>query len=101
MTFPMMTINSSLGFIEVSGQQDLNSNMEYYIRVPLKLVTGVAKQKLFGTVKDEEIDANKDDEIIYKNNSEKIRYVNLKITGNSENYKISLAKEKNGKGSKG
>jgi hypothetical protein len=101
MSFPMMTINSSLGFIEVSGKQDLNSNMEYYIRVPLKLVTGVAKQKLFGTMKDEEIDANKDDEIIYKNNSEKIRYVNLKITGNSDNYKISLAKEKNGKGNKG
>lgn len=101
MSIPKMTINSSLGFIEVSGKQDVNWNMEYYIRVPMKLVTNVAKQKLFGTLKDEEIDANKDDEIIYQDNSKKIRYVNLKISGNSDNYKISLAKERNRKGNNG
>jgi len=94
MSFPMMTINSSLGFIEVSGKQDMNFNMEYYIKVPMKLVTGVAKQKLFGSNKEEEIDPEKEDEIIYKDESKKIRYVNLKLSGNSENFNISLAKEK-------
>jgi len=94
LSFPTMTINSSLGFIEVSGKQDMNSNMEYYIRVPMKLVTSVAKQKLFGSNPDEEIDSGKEDEIIYKDDSKKVRYVNLKISGNTENYKISLAKDK-------
>jgi hypothetical protein len=93
MSFPKMTINSTLGFLEVSGKQDMNFNMEYYIKVPMKLVTGVAKQKLFGSNKEQEIDPEKEDEIIYKDESKKIRYVNLKLTGNSENFKISLAKE--------
>ena len=59
----------------------------------MKLVTGVAKQKLFNSNKEQEIDPEKEDEIIYKDESKKIRYVNLKLTGNSENFKISLAKE--------
>jgi len=94
MVLPAMTINSSLGFIEVSGKQDMNFNMEYYIKVPMKLVTGVAKQKLFGTTKDEEIDETQVDEIIYKDKSKKTRYVNIKVSGNAENYKITLAKDK-------
>jgi hypothetical protein len=94
LSFPMMTINSSLGFIEVSGKQDMNLNMEYYFKIPMKLVTGVAKQKLFGSASKEDIDPEQDDQIVYKDNTKKIRYVNLKLSGNSENYKISLAKEK-------
>lgn len=94
MSFPMMTINSSLGFIEVAGKQDMNANMEYYIKVPMKLVTGVAKQKLFGSTNEEEINPEREDEIIYKDNSKKIRYVNLKLSGNTEKYNISLGKEK-------
>ena len=94
LSFPMMTINSSLGFIEVSGKQDMNFNMEYYIKIPMKLVTGITKQKLFTTNKEYEIDEHQEDEIIYKNSSKKIKYVNLKISGNSENYKVSLARSK-------
>ena len=98
MSFPMMTINSSLGFIEVSGKQDMEANMEYYIKVPLKLVTGVAKQKLFGKTNDAAVEETQEDEIIYKDESKKIRYVNIKLSGNSENYNISLIKDKNVKG---
>ncbi len=94
MSFPLMTINSSLGFIEVSGKQDMNFNMEYFIKVPMKLVTGVARQKLFGGGKEAEIDPEQEDEIQYKDPSKKIRYVNLKLSGNSENYKINLVKDK-------
>ncbi len=95
MSFPVMTINSSLGFIEVSGKQDMNFNMEYYIKVPMKLVTNVARQKLFGSAKEGETDEHQEDEIIYKDNSKKVKYVHLKLSGNSEDYKISLAKDKN------
>jgi len=94
MSFPLMTINSSLGFIEVSGKQDMNFNMEYFIKVPMKLVTGVARQKLFGGGKNEEIDPEQEDEIQYKDATKKIRYVNLKLSGNSENFKIGLVKDK-------
>lgn len=95
LSFPLMTINSSLGFIEVSGKQDMKLNMEYYIKVPMKLVTDVAKQKLFGRRKeDEPIDVEREDAIQYKDTNKKIRYVNLKLSGNSENYKISLVKNK-------
>lgn len=95
MSFPNMTINSSLGFIEVSGKQDMKSNMEYYFKIPMKLVTGVAKQKLFGSGKQEDIDPEREDEIQYKDPNKKTRYVNLKLTGNADGYKVSLAKNKN------
>lgn len=59
-----MTINSSLGFIEVSGEQllDAKMNMEYYVKVPLKLVTNVVYQKLFKRRK-EEVNPDQEDEI--------------------------------------
>lgn len=94
MTIPNMTINSSLGFIEISGKQDMNMNMEYYVRVPLKLVTQVGMQKLFGK-KDSTSPPEGDDEIQYKDESKRTRYVNLKLSGTPENYKISLGKDKN------
>lgn len=92
MSFPLMTINSSLGFMEVSGKQDMNMNMEYVIRIPMKMVTDVAKSKLFGGKKDEEIDPEQEDEIQYKDESKRTRFVNLKLTGKEGNYKISLTK---------
>ena len=89
---PKMTINSSLGFIEVSGEQTMNLEMEYYVRVPLKLVTRVGMQKLFG--KKEEIDPDQIDAIQYRDESKNIWFINLKITGTPDNYKITLSKEK-------
>jgi hypothetical protein len=94
MTIPKMTVNSSLGFIEISGKQDTNYNMEYYVRIPMKLVTDAGKSKLFGK-KTEQVDPEKEDEIIYQDDSKKTKYINLKITGDAENYKISLGKDKN------
>ncbi|HRF39771.1 MAG TPA: hypothetical protein PK198_13355 [Saprospiraceae bacterium] len=43
-----MLINSSLGFMEVSGRQNLDMSMANFVRVPLRLVTQVAWRKLFG-----------------------------------------------------
>lgn len=93
LTVPAMTINTTLGFIEVSGKQDKNLNMEYYVRVPFKMVTSVAATKLFGRKK-EEIDPEQEDEIIYRDPNKKMSFVNLKITGTPENYKISMGKNK-------
>ncbi len=90
LSVPSMTINSTLGFIELSGKQDLNMNMEYYLRIPWKLVTQVGMQKLFGKAEEQK----KEDEIQYMDDSKRIRFVNLKITGTPEKYQISLGKDK-------
>jgi hypothetical protein len=91
LSIPKMTINSSLGFIEISGKQDMNMNMEYYLRIPMKLVTQVGMAKLFGKKEDT---SNQEDEIQYRDESKRIRFVNLKLTGTPDNYKISLGKDK-------
>lgn len=91
LTIPRMTINSSLGFIELSGRQDLNMNMEYYLSIPLKLVTQVGMTKLFGRKQDT---TDKEDEIQYRDESKKVRFINLRLTGTPDNYKISLGKNK-------
>ncbi|MDX2362550.1 MAG: AsmA-like C-terminal region-containing protein [Crocinitomicaceae bacterium] len=91
MTIPKMIINSSLGHLEISGKQDLLGNMEYYIRVPIKMVTRTAFTKLFGRKKREE-DDNEDDEIIY--GTSRTRYVNIKMISTSDGYKFSLGKER-------
>ena len=97
---PNMVVNSSLGFIELSGKQDMNLNMEYYLRIPLKMVTKVAFQKLFGK-KPKEVDPNQEDEIIYKDPNKNVNYMNLKISGTPDDFKISMGKNKELKKGKG
>jgi uncharacterized protein involved in outer membrane biogenesis len=90
---PDMNINSSLGFMEISGRQSLNMQMEYYIRVPLKMVTQVGFRKLFGK-KQEEINPDQVDAIEYRDKDRRVRFMNLKITGTPDNYKVGLGKAK-------
>lgn len=94
LNIPNMNINSSLGFIEISGKQNLNADMEYYLKIPWQLVTEVGSKLLFGGKKREEIDPDREDAIVYRNQDKKVRFVNIKITGNPENLKVSLGKEK-------
>lgn len=89
---PNMIINSSLGFMQLSGQQDFDMNMDYYVRVPWRMVTQAASSKLFGRKK-EEVDPDQVDEIQRKDLSERTRYVNVRIKGNTEDYKITLEKD--------
>jgi hypothetical protein len=87
-----MVINSSLGFMQLSGQQDFDMNMDYYVRVPWRMVTQAASSKLFGRKK-EEVDPEQVDEIQRKDVTERTRYVNVRIKGNTEDYKITLEKD--------
>jgi hypothetical protein len=93
-SFPRMTINSSLGFIDISGRQSLDMSMEYFVSIPLKLVTQVGWRALFGNKKSEEVDPDQVDDIVVKNDDKKIRFLNLKVSGTVDDYKISLGKEK-------
>ncbi|MGQ0828506.1 MAG: AsmA-like C-terminal region-containing protein [Bacteroidota bacterium] len=96
LNIPKMRINSSLGFMEISGKQDMDFNMEYYLKIPWKMVTQAGSAKLFGK-KAEEVDPEQTDAIQYADPEKKIRYVNIKIAGNPDNYKVSLGKDKSDK----
>ncbi len=90
---PAMDINSSLGYIRVSGKQSVDLSMEYYVRVPLKMVTKVGFSALFNG-KPEEVDVNQVDEIEYLDKDRKIAFMNLKITGTpGGTYDVGLGKQ--------
>jgi len=91
LSIPKMTINSSLGFMEIKGQQNLDNEMkmDYLIGVPWKMIGKVGGQKLFGKRKKEP--EENEDEIQYRTKNSKFVYV--KITGDIENYKIGLGKK--------
>ena len=93
---PLMRINSSLGFMEISGQQDLDMNMDYIIRVPWRLVTSAGSQRLFGSRK--KADLEQDDEIISEDPKRKTRFVNVRMVGNLDDFKISLVGKKKATG---
>lgn len=93
---PLMRINSSLGFMEISGQQDLDMNMDYIIRVPWRLVTSAGSQRLFGSRK--KADVEQDDDIISEDPRRKTRFVNVRMVGNLDDFKISLVGKKKATG---
>jgi len=92
-TIPNMTIESTLGHMELSGSQDLDNNIEYYVRIPWKLVKQAAKYKLFSSKKDK---GNKveEDEIIEVDPNKKVRYLNIKLHGNIDDFDVSMRKAK-------
>lgn len=92
---PKMNINSSLGFIELSGKQSLDMNMDYFIRVPLAMVTQVGFRALFGGKNKNEIDPDQEDGIVYRDQDKRIRFVNINMKGTPDDYKISLRKDRN------
>ena len=89
---PNMNINTSLGYFEVSGKQNTDLSMEYHLRIPWKVVTRAVSQKLFGR-KQEETSDNVD-EIEYRDEAKRTRFLNLKISGTPEDYKVTLSKKK-------
>ncbi len=93
LSIPTMNINSSLGFLEISGNQGMDKHMEYYLRIPLKLVTQVGFRKLFGK-KPEEVDPDQVDAIQYRDMNKTVHFINLKITGTPDDYKMGLGKSK-------
>jgi hypothetical protein len=94
---PSMNINSSLGYLQVSGKQSLDLSMEYYVRVPMKMVTKVGFSSLFNHRKPEEVDLNQVDEIDYVDKDKKIAFMNLKVSGTPDNFKVGLGKDKSKK----
>lgn len=90
MTIPEMHINSTLGHIIVWGEQDMAGNMEYFLKIPLKMITSAAGSKLFKKKSDGSPD--QEDEIEY--GSDKMAYVTMRVNGDANGYSFSLSKKK-------
>ena len=95
LNIPVMTINSSLGFIELWGTQSLDDNMEMdlFVKVPLKLVSRAIFQRLFKR-KREDIDPDQEDAIEYKDENKKIASVNVNLLVDNNGYQVKLRKDK-------
>ena len=93
-TIPAMTIESTLGHMELSGTHDNDQNIDYYVRIPLKTVRKAAWGKLFGKKKDTTVTKEEEDEIVEVDPNKKIKYLNLKIKGSIDDYKVTLGKKK-------
>ena len=91
---PQMTIESTLGHMELSGSHDSDQNIDYYLRIPWKTVRKAAWQKLFGGKKDTVVDQEQVDSIVEADPKGKTKFLNLKIQGTIDDYKISLSKKR-------
>jgi hypothetical protein len=94
LSFPNMNINTSLGFLELSGKQGIDKSMEYFIRIPMRMVTQVGFRTLFGRNQNE-VEEDQLDEIVKRDENKKVRFLNVKVSGTAEDYKISLGRGEN------
>jgi hypothetical protein len=90
MSIPLMTINSTLGFMELTGEQRLDEKMtmNYIIGVPWKMIGEVAGQKLFKRAKSANVDS---DAIQYREKNS--RFVYIKLSGDIDHYSFDLTKK--------
>ncbi len=93
LNIPAMTINSSLGFIELQGSQSLDLKMDYLIRIPWKLVTQAGVRALFGGRNKEEVDPEQVDAIQYRNKDKRVRFLNVRVKGTPQQFDFSLGKK--------
>lgn len=93
-SIPAMTIESTIGHMELSGTHDSDQNIDYYLRIPWKTVRKAAWQKLFGSKKDSVVDQQKVDEIVEVDPSRNTKFLNVKIQGTIDDYKVSLGKKR-------
>ncbi len=93
MTIPKMNIETTIGHMEFSGTQSMNDEVEYYVRIPWKMIREGARYKLFGDKKTKDGETG-DDDIIEVDPNKKVRYLNLKIYGTIDDYKIRTGKDK-------
>jgi len=90
-SIPNMTIESTLGHMEISGTQNMNDEIDYYVRIPWRVLLKATRNKIFGSKKK---DPDTEDEIIQKDEDKRTRYVNLNITGTLDDYKIKMGRDK-------
>lgn len=88
---PKMEINSSLGFISLFGQYELDKELNMYARVPFKLVSKAVFQGLFKK-QQKMVDENQEDAIVYKDHNKLRSYIYVNLNGSLGNYKLKLTR---------
>jgi hypothetical protein len=98
---PEMKITSTLGYMHLSGRQDMDLNMDYTMRIPLGLVKqaswNMIKSKLRGTGRSKEDDEElqrADEEIITGQKGPIKGYLTVNVTGTPDVYDVKLGKGK-------
>ncbi|WP_114752088.1 AsmA-like C-terminal region-containing protein [Pleomorphovibrio marinus] len=89
---PRMNINSSLGFMEISGRQSLDKEMDLTIRLPLSLVTRIGFRSLFGGRSREEVDPDQEDAIVIRDTSARVRFININMQGKPDDFRVTLGR---------
>ena len=87
-----MNIYTSLGYFEISGRQGINLDMDYTMSIPLKVVAKAGFQKLFG--KKNRDTSDQIDEIQYRDDNKRTKFITVNISGTPEDYKVALGKGK-------
>jgi hypothetical protein len=89
---PNMTITSTLGFMDLSGQQAMEGDMamDYLVRIPLKMVKKAAFDRVFRRNRD---DDGQPDEIM-EDPGKGLR-IPIRVSGTPEKYEIKTGKGKN------
>jgi hypothetical protein len=90
MTIPEMLIASTLGYLKISGTQEIigKMNLDYQVGIPWKMIKDVAKNKLSRN-KDQTEGSN---EIITA--AEDSKYLYFKVKGDLDNFEVNLIKRK-------
>jgi hypothetical protein len=91
LSIPTMTIESTLGHMDISGTQDMNNEIDYFVRIPMSALMKATRNKVFGT---KENDPEAVDEIITVDANKRTRYLNLNIKGTLDDYDIKIGKDK-------
>lgn len=98
---PEMQINSTLGYMHLSGRQGMDLDMDYTMRIPLSLVKqaswNMIKSKLGGTGRnkdDEDQLVKAEEEIISGQKGPFKGYLTVNVTGNPDDYKVRLGKSR-------
>ena len=97
---PKMKIASTLGYIFLSGQQDMEERINYEVQVPLSLVQSAGWSMLRNKVAGGNRKANAEDlaetdeEIISEQSGLIRRYMTFNITGTTEEFEVGMGKKK-------
>ncbi len=96
---PLMTINSTLGFMQLNGDQEMigEGKMNFHFRVPMSMVATASKNMLFGRKPEEP--SNEQEEIQYMEDDKNVRFLHLQLAGTSEDFTVKPIRppKKNGK----
>lgn len=97
---PKMKIASTLGYIFLSGQQDMQDHINYEVQVPLSLVQSAGWNMLRNKVKGGDRNskaedlAESDEEIISEQTGLIRRYMTFNISGTTEEFEVGMGKKK-------